>query len=143
MGMYTGFRADVVIKPEYRDMICSIMGEGNYSWKHFIGKFPFLEKFAMKNRANFIPFGALCYMPDEWETNERFVRHFDATTGRWTFACSLKNYESEIYLFCTSVLSEIAESGNFEILYEEWEQAESYRIEDFEQYRSQFEQQQD
>jgi hypothetical protein len=41
------------------------------------------------------------------------------------------------------VLSEIAESGNFEILYEEWEQAESYRIEDFEQYRSQFEQQQD
>jgi len=131
MGMYTGFRVDVIVKPEYRKMIGSIMGPGYYHWRDFDEQFPFLAEFSKMGRANFIPFGSLCYMPEEWEYNQQFQRKFEPETGHWTFSCSLKNYQSEIELFCNSVLSVIAESGYFEILYEEWECEKRYGIEDF------------
>lgn len=131
MGMYTGFRADVIVKPEYREMISAIMGCGDYHWRDFVEQFPFLAEFSKMGRHNFIPFGSLCYMPEEWDFNQQFQRKFDQHTGRWTFSCSLKNYESEIELFCNSVLSVIAESGCFEMLYEEWECEKRYGIEDF------------
>lgn len=131
MGMYTGFRVDVTVKPEYREMVNSIMEYGDHGWKDFVHQFPFLAEFSRKGRANFIPFGSLCYMPEEWDNNQQFQRGFDPKTGRWTFSCSLKNYESEIELFCDSVLSVIAESGCFEMLYEEWEYQKVYLIEDF------------
>ena len=132
MDMYTGLRVDVIIKQEFRLLVERIVIKNSFGdWKRFSETYPFLKPFADLPRADFIPFGALCYMPDEWHDNERFQKGFDVKTGRWTFSCSLKNYDSEIETFCNTVLHVIAESGIFQMRYEEWETEKEFDMADF------------
>ena len=68
MGMYTGLRCKVVVKPEFREMI-NYMMENRLDWAEIHEEYPyaFIEKFSKGFRADFIPYGSLSYMPDEWE----------------------------------------------------------------------------
>src|SRR5690554_2640406 len=122
MGMYTGIRCKVIIKPEYREEFENLSSI-HYEWEESSREF--LKEYGKYNRAAFIPRGSLSYMPDEWEdvpkkedgTNDwmnavatdGFERSYDLETGLWTFQCSLKNYESTIQYFFENVLSKVAE----------------------------------
>lgn len=133
MGMYTGLRVKVTVKAEYRQMIKAI-NEGA-DWNDFEEQFPFLTAYTKQPRAEFIPRGALSYMPSSWQAGEYpnqvatdgFERNIDIETGYWTFQCSLKNYENEIQQFFKEVLPEIiSEAEHIEYLYEEWETSVMY-----------------
>jgi hypothetical protein len=137
MGMYTGLRVKVTVKPEFRPMIGKI-SEGAM-WEEFVDQFPFLTDYAQLDRSEFIPHGALCYMPSSWEIGEfphqvatdGFDGTMDMQTGRWAFQCSLKNYDSEIYQFFRDVLSKIIESSeHIEYHYEEWDGSIMYNYTD-------------
>jgi hypothetical protein len=114
MGSYTGIRCKVIIKSEYRNELGILHSELNYEWSE--SNIDFIREFGNKfNRSVFIPCGALCYMPDEWEyvpvdengkpdwekakATDGFDKKFDYKTGIWTFQCSLKNYNNEIEFF--------------------------------------------
>lgn len=134
MGMYTGVRMKVFVKPEFRELIQSI--NRGAEWSDFIDEYPFLNHYASFGRAGFIPRGTLCYMPDSWEdipkdakgkpdyfkakATDGFERKIDINSGLWTFQCSLKNYEREIECFFAEVLPNIIESAeHIETFYEE------------------------
>lgn len=121
MGMYTGLRVKAYIKPEYHEMIGSIVGR-DVEWKHF--DYDFLKTFGNLSRASFIPFGAMSYMPDDWENRNIFHKN----AGLWDFACSLKNYENEIEAFLDNVLTKISISATAEKLYEEEIESALYEV---------------
>ncbi|MCP1184952.1 hypothetical protein [Paenibacillus sp. 1781tsa1] len=144
MGMYTGLRCKVVIKPEYREELQRLHEEG-YEWE--TSEFDFMREYGQLGRASFIPRGSLSYMPNEWEdiplkedgsldyrngtATDGFVRSFDSDTGYWTFQCSLKNYENEIESFFEIVLSKITESiEHLEYFYEEWSSSVFYDLDE-------------
>lgn len=99
--MYTGLRAKVKIRPEFRAEITKLHEEG--SWENV--KVPNIEIWLKQGRNGFIPFGMLAYMPDDF--GEPFKPRmneygFESKGGSefdgkwWTFSCSLKNYEGEM-----------------------------------------------
>lgn len=141
MGMYTGLRALVVVKPEWRAAIERLhQVSWPDRWRQVQAEHPELPSVAgwvNFGRADFIPFGALAYMPDDFsdaEDGEQFSE-FDAATGRWRFCCSLKNYESEIRYFVGNVLRQIVESVEYcESLYEEWPREGQYGCNDWREY---------
>lgn len=137
MGMYTGLRFKGYVKEEYRQMIQEINGDGE--WSEFIKQFPFLKDYASQDRAEFIPRGALSYMPDSWEAGifpnqidtDGFERNIHLETGYWTFQCSLKNYNEEIEQFFSEVLPKIIDSAvHIEYFYEEWDRSIFYELKD-------------
>ena len=119
MGMYTGLKGSFVVKEELRGKFLAMLN-GYYnadrysfsSWYQVLGDHPWLQV----RRNEFIPFGALSYMPEAWDDVDR---EYNFTTGEFKFACSLKNYEGEIGIFLTTVLPEIADTWYLEELYEE------------------------
>jgi hypothetical protein len=141
MGMYTGLRCKFIVKKEFRPLIKRLMDNGD--WTEIASGYDFIEKFAEYPRADFIPFGALAYMPDEWQyipVNENgkydwdnakatdgFEHQFDEKTGYWAFQCSLKNYESTIEAFFTLIVDNIVEKIiHLEKYYEEWTYSERW-----------------
>ena len=137
MGMYTGLRVKVTVKEEYRDMIQAIH-EGA-DWADFAEQFPFVTAYSKQGRAEFIPRGMLFYMPFSWEegrfpnavATDGFERHIDMETGKWSFQCSLKNYNNEIEQFFHEVLPVIiSEAEHIEYLYEEWDASSLYELKD-------------
>ncbi|MHB0943297.1 hypothetical protein ACYCSU_16740 [Paenibacillus sp. ALE1] len=134
MGMYTGMRCKVVIKPEYREELEFLHNESQYEWSE--SNYSFMQEFGKLYRATFIPCGVLSYMPDSWEDSNEcatdgFERTFDKKTGYWTFQCSLKNYDNEIEIFFENVLSKIAEQViHLEYFYEEWEKSVLFDLAD-------------
>lgn len=137
MGMYTGLRVKVYVKQEYRKMIEEI--NNGEDWSEFTEEFPFLTSYSEQSRAEFIPNGALCYMPSRWESGEfpnyiptdGFDRNIDLDTGYWTFQCSLKNYNNEIGQFFEEVLSNIIGSAeHIEFRYEEMNNSIMYAFKD-------------
>jgi hypothetical protein len=145
MGMYTGLRCKVIIKPEYREEFGLLHNKLGYEWAK--SKFGFMREFGQLSRASFIPRGALSYMPDSWENvpkkangdydwmnatdTDGFERQFNTETGYWAFQCSLKNYEDEIENFFENVLGNIAEEViHLEYYYEEWESSTFYKLVD-------------
>jgi hypothetical protein len=141
MGMYTGLRCKVIVKPEYREEMKHI-AEQDYEWSE--SNLDFMKKYDEEHsRATFIPRGALSYMPRSWEegpfggsgfggkATDGFERNFDPETGLWTFQCSLKNYEDTIEYFMDHVLSRISEKViHLEYYYEEWDKSIMYDIVD-------------
>jgi hypothetical protein len=131
MGMYTGLRCKCIVKEEFRPLIAKMMKE-NLDWKDIAEGYGFIDEFSKGFRADFIPYGSLCYMPDEWEDENRkakdgFNRQFNEETGYWAFQCSLKNYESDIEKFFDLILNNIAERIiHLEKYYEEWIYSEKY-----------------
>jgi hypothetical protein len=120
MGMYTGLRGTITFKPN----VASILQEWNFDWKElaYLLESDIIKVFANKGRSDFIPKGAISYMPSDWD--EFVNRWLDDTT--YTFACSLKNYDGEIQAFLVT-LPTIAESWYLEELYEEYEFPEIHR----------------
>lgn len=125
MGMYTGLRAKLSIKEEFWPVIEELMkfDAAESEWgrvAEMFPQYPFLAEWAGAGRCDFIPFGALCYMP--WEdTDPEWQRSFK--DGLWVFQCSVKNYEDEIEFFVETVLPHIVEAC-YELysLYEENEE---------------------
>lgn len=127
MGMYTGLRGKVKLKPEVEELMCywlyaddTFSEEYNYDTWLFIGSKLDNTKvlnFADDSRANFIPRGSICYMPNDW-WHENSISLGDT----WNFCCSLKNYNGTIQKFI-DLLPEIAVSWDLEELYEEWNES--------------------
>lgn len=132
MGMYTGLRAKVVVKPEWRAAIAVLHEDVPAEWFpgcrwgrvfHAHPSMPGVGRWVRVGRRDFIPFGSLAYMPDDFsdaEDGESYSR-FDPVTGLWEFCCSLKNYEDEIEQFVTEVLAHIVDRVFWcERLYEQY-----------------------
>ena len=72
-------------------------------------------------------------MPDKWDI-EVFDNNFDRTynekTGKWTFQCSLKNYNNTIEKFLEIVPYFIEEVEHVEVFYEEWRYSKKYELVD-------------
>lgn len=79
-------------------------------------------KWSNLHRCNFIPYGAVCYMPSDWGDS-----HQELTGNVLDFACSLKNYEGEIEWFIENVLPVIGEAWHLQKLYEEDETPTIYK----------------
>ena len=118
MGMYTGIRFKGIVKEEFRNEFEDIALDGNWD----ISNNKIFRQFGNVSRANFIPCGVLFYMPVEWETVNKngFDRAYDKDTGRWTFQCSLKNYDYTIEHFFKIVPYFIEKIEHAEVYYEEW-----------------------
>lgn len=139
MGMYTGLRCKVIIKPEYREEM-AYMDSINYEWEQ--SNLDFMREYSKDYRATFIPCGVLSYMPSSWEEEpfdrfgigfptDGFSTDFDPETGLWSFQCSLKNYEDTIENFMENVLTRIVERViHLEYYYEEWDRSIMYDIVD-------------
>lgn len=124
MGMYTGLRFKVTVKPEYREILDKIINSDTFlEWGSFEGT-PFTKEWEEYSRSGFIPWGCVCYMPDSWGDN---VNRYNADTGMWEVVCSLKNYFGTIEYFLENVLSPIIESYKYiEHLYEEEDEPIKY-----------------
>ena len=128
--MYTGLRAKLVIKEEFWPAIDMLMDPTTAArWEEVAEAFPqypFLTEWAGVDRCNFIPFGALCYMP--WDDNDpAWERSFE--NGLWVFQCSLKNYAGEIAYFVETVIPHIVDVRHeLYSLYEENEEPEQLYI---------------
>ena len=61
----------------------------------FVSNSPWISFFNEYSRSRMIPYGALCYMPNEWD--EEPVSY---NNGEWFLCCSLKDYENTIGLCC-------------------------------------------
>lgn len=124
MGMYTGLRATVKVKAEYDSLIgylhwlAPIEEQSRWERASILSRHDFSGWIAY-SRCDFIPFGALCYMPDTFsDSGESYSTYKDRI---WEFACSLKNYEGEIQFFVPNVLKVISEEiYRCESLYEEY-----------------------
>lgn len=113
MGMYTGLRGKITLKD---NNLTKAILEKDFDWEAIRNSYynETISAWANVGRCNFIPFGAVCYMPDSWGD------WFQTTDGlTLTFCCSLKNYENEIQTFVEKVLPEIADDWVLEGLYEE------------------------
>jgi hypothetical protein len=139
MGMYTGLRAKVIVHPRFRGLIASLHSDDeSMCWEKSIEtnrhSFPdeadSLKEWCKFDRCGFIPFGRLAYMPDDFGDRVEDSDGgslYDEKTGTWEFACSLKNYESEIQFFVPNVLKVISEEILYcESLYEEYPMPQYY-----------------
>ena len=135
MGMYTGLRFKGIVKEEFRNDFEDIALCGDWSESND----EVLRRFGNVSRASFIPCGTLCYMPSKWEVGfingvyyeiptDGFERTYDKNTGRWTFQCSLKNYDYTIEEFMKIVPYFIEEVEHAEVFYEEWSHSEKLEL---------------
>ena len=121
MGLYTGLRFKAKLKPLVADSFTMLYGirEGSSFWDNLSRIIPISDKWLSVGRKDFIPFGALSYMPSDWDETPTGI---DGNT--WKVCCSLKNYEGEIEVFLSEVLPHlISEPCRTEVLYEEWEES--------------------
>lgn len=132
--MYTGLRFKGTVKEEFRDKFEDIAMHG--SWEESDDYM--FHAFSDNSRASFIPLGMLCYMPEEWEIEsidrkytidtDGFNRTYDKESGRWTFQCSLKNYEHTIEDFLDMVPYFVEDVEHAEVFYEEWDCSEKWEL---------------
>jgi len=133
MGMYTGLRCKVIIKPEYIvEFVRLHSKEVYYDWS--TSNIDFLKEYYEYPRADWVPNGCLSYMPVEWEDSEKkatdgFDTKFESETGLWSFQCSLKNYDDTIEYFFEHVLSKVTQEViHLEYYYEEWTRSKFYEL---------------
>ena len=134
MGMYTGLRFKGIVKEEFRDSFEDIAMYGKWSESND----PMFLLFNEDYRAPFIPCGWLAYMPEEWQIEsidwkytidtDGFNRTYNKDTGRWTFQCSLKNYEHTIEKFLDMVPYFVESVEHVEVYYEEWRWSEKWEL---------------
>ena len=112
MGMYTGLRGRILLKD---NKLTSVLIEKGFQWEEVASVYfdETISAWASVGRCNFIPNGAVCYMPANWSEG------WSVEGNVLSFTCSLKNYNNEIEIFITYVLPHIAEAWNLEKLYEE------------------------
>ena len=130
MGMYTGLRARLIIKEEFWPVVTMLnLSTHSRSWKSVASAFPqypFLRNWAEVWQSDFIPFGALSYVP--WSRDDpAWQRSFK--DGLWVFQCALKNHEGEIEFFVETVLPHITHARvELYSLYEENDEPEQLFI---------------
>jgi len=116
MGDYTGVRFTAKLN-ELGARVADRLDKDPWpSWSDIAADTPELEipQWSKIGRRDFIPRGAVCYMPPEWGDNTRKV-----VDGVWDVVCSLKNYGDEIDVFLEEVLPQlITEPCTVEVLYE-------------------------
>ncbi len=123
MGMYTGLRFKAKLKPFVADTLSKFYNDEDCQdfWGAVSGIIPISSDWLNTSRKNFIPFGAIAYLPDDWdeESSAAGLRGVE-----WHVCCSLKNYEGEIELFIRKVLPYLIEDMcRVEYRYEEWEES--------------------
>jgi hypothetical protein len=115
MGHYTGLRIRAVVKEELRKHIEILHWDSSWDrmlmYHRDVGGDKILENalkaWIERDRCQFIPFGAVAYMPSDWGDN---VREINGKTGVWEFCCSLKNYDKTIEYFLENLLPLLIES---------------------------------
>lgn len=122
MGMYTGIRFSGLVKPIFRLSFIQIAEQGLWDM-HYDQK---IRQFSKFHRAEFIPMGALAYMPREW--GEWYQPIYNQDTGYWQFQCSLKNYENEIEHWLEYAPYYLQEIYFLEYYYEEWAHSHRYEL---------------
>jgi hypothetical protein len=126
MGHYTGLRVKAKIKPEYDVLIralhwCEPISEQSRWERATLISDCYFPDWIKFGRCDFIPFGGMCYMPDDFSESGEQESFYDVDSGIWEFACSLKNYQHEIQYFVENVLKVISEEIFYcESLYEEY-----------------------
>ena len=126
MGMYTGVRFQAKLKPIVAGAmkLCYDSKVLDQFWDTLSKIIPIDDNWLKAGRRDFIPFGALSYMPDHWDKSPTGL-----SGEGWNVCCSLKNYEGEIDTFLSKVLPYlISEPCEVEYLYEEWEEPKLYMI---------------
>lgn len=130
MGIYTGLRGTILFLPVVAELMRAWKEDRTTKlgiWEFVFERLPedtpgevreSLRRWKMVLRANFIPNGALAYMPSDWEEHHR-----EWEGDRLHFTCSLKNYEGEIEEFIEEVLPHIAAAWDLERRYEEDEES--------------------
>lgn len=114
MGMYTGLRGKIKLKD---NVLTEALIDQEFDWEVVAHETDdeVISDWATVGRCNFIPHGAVCYMPDSWDEDMRY----DVKDNILKFTCSLKNYDNEISYFIENVLPYIADAWNLEEFYEE------------------------
>lgn len=121
MGMYTGLRFKADLSEKGLEAATSVIE--THGWYVAAEILPAIKSWLQVGRRDMIPFGAVCYMPADWENL------LGIEDGVWSVCCSLKNYESEIQTFLIDVLPYLV-SGPVEVeyLYEESSEPSRRRI---------------
>ena len=109
MGDYTGLRGKIKIKKEMHDKINNLVHAQATDWGDIL---PSENVFLADWRNMFIPYGAICYMPDDWNGSVEY------NNGILYFSCSLKNYNNTIEKFIEHVLPLIGDEWDLESLFE-------------------------
>lgn len=124
MGMYTGLRFHVKLNElgvKVLEKLIENSDEDSSYNRWDLGELQVpLEIYNFKNfsRCNFIPFGEVYYMPDDWE----WKNNYNKEESTWEVCCSLKNYNNEIEYFWDQVIPYIVSNVYYaEMLYEEFE----------------------
>jgi hypothetical protein len=126
MGQYTGLRCKAKLKTEFIPVIQKLIE--TREWTNL--GYEFLEQYALISKAGEIPFGALKYMPDEWETEEA-LKDWETRIedGLWIFQCSLKDYDDTIQYFLINVLPKIADATrHLEVFCEKWDSSKMFEL---------------
>jgi hypothetical protein len=123
MGMYTGLRFKATLRPFVADTLAKFYNDRDCPdfWGAVSGVIPISNNWMNTHRRDFIPFGAISYLPDDWDEESRSA---GLRGTEWHVCCSLKNYEGEIELFLREVLPHlISDMCRVEYRYEEWEES--------------------
>lgn len=133
MGDYTGLRFNAKLTEAAASALIGAMklrflGVETSFWEEVRRSIPVHKEFLAFRRKDFIPFGAICYMPPDWGDTRYII---DGRT--WHVACSAKDVgyhpRSMMETFCEQVLPVlISEPCTAEILYEHWEQPKIVEI---------------
>lgn len=123
MGDYTAFRGKVIIKEEYKELVCLI---NNGDWEEAVDKYSFLKEHYDIKRSTLIPFskediqnrcnevGELYLEADplDWEVDNTYFTNLKGL--EWTFITCVKNYadknqnnKTPIQSFIDVVLTEV------------------------------------
>ncbi len=96
MGMYTGLRGWVMFTQEITEKVKPFFEDINKEWNELgITETKEFIIFSSDSRSSFIPYGAICYMPDDWVKSNTY----DEENFIFHFSCSLKNYDDTIEKF--------------------------------------------
>lgn len=127
MGMYTGLRGWIKFTPEITKKVKPYFdNDSDMSWDSLgIEETAEFIDFSEDSRASFIPYGAICYMPSEWEEDKS--RIYNDIEDKFYFTCSLKNYDDTIGKFITWV-NTVAIEYQLEKRYEEWNRSCIYEM---------------
>lgn len=136
MGDYTGLRFEASLTKEAFEILSEAMEKITSSvsfWSYVSKKVPVSKDFMAYGRKNFIPFGAVCYMPADWG-DSRCELGVEEDSYLWKVTCSAKDIgyhqESMMELFCREVLPGLlAQTCKAEVLYEYWPEPKIIEVE--------------
>ena len=139
MGDYTGIRFKAELKPEVAQIISESIEIYNENYEAYRTVWTIINSKLREidiiipatwfnfRRINFIPFGGLAYMPEDWEFN------YDISSNIWDVCCSAKKTQnafgvSMMEFFAKSVLPILISSDTGVEIYDEIEGLSSFDV---------------